>query len=167
MNITDDDMQAFVDATIKDVHKVNESQLIGTWEGIFSDTQSTIYEFRKDKTFVNRNIIYWSCPIFFGKLVITSIIQGKWAIENDSLVNYFDINSLKMEIDDSGITYQPEMADSVQTIKKILLNEENRNRYLNGLDKNPRQPRATNVDRSGNRLELTNPEGVTTHYQRK
>ena len=59
------------------------------------------------------------------------------------------------------------MADSVNAIKKLLVGDENKSSYLNGLDKNPRKPRATNVDRSGNRLELTNFDGVTTHYQRK
>ena len=167
MNITDDDMQAFVDATIRDVHKVNESNLIGTWEGIYSDMQSNIYEFHKDKTFTTRHVIYWSHPIFFGKMTILTTMHGKWAFENDSLVNYFDINSFKMEIDDSGITYQPEMADSVQAIKKILLSYENKRTYLNGLDREMRQPRATNLDRTGKRLELTSPEGQTTHYQRR
>ena len=60
------------------------------------------------------------------------------------------------------------MADSVNAIKTRLVGDENKSSYLNGLDKTPpRQPRATNVDRSGNRLELTNSDGVTTHYQRK
>ena len=76
-------------------------------------------------------------------------------------------NSFKMEIGDSGITYQPEMTDSVQAIKKYLLSEETKRNYLNGLDREMRQARATNVDRSGKRLELTNSKGETTHYQRK
>lgn len=59
------------------------------------------------------------------------------------------------------------MTDSINAIKTRLVGDENKSSYLNGLDKNPRQPRATNVDRSGNRLELTNSDGVTTHYQRK
>lgn len=167
MNITDEDMQEFVDVTIKKVHRVSEKDLIGTWEGILTDDQSCEYEFRKDHTFTSRFVHYWAYPAFYGKMAIKCNMSGKWYMENDSLVNYFDVSKFKMEVDDSGISYQPEMADSIRKIKEMLMSDDSKASYLNDLGKNPRQPRATNVDRTGMRLELTSPEGKTTHYQRK
>lgn len=166
MNITDEDMEEFVNATIKKVRPAAEKDVIGSWTAVFSDNQKLVYEFRKDHTFLANHTIYSLHNLFYGRMAINHTFTGKWAVENDSLVSYFDMSSLKVEVDESAIAYPPEKADSVRTLKQQLLSEDYKKSYLAPLAGNTRQARASNIDRTGKRLELTNPEGQTTHYQR-
>jgi hypothetical protein len=166
MNITEEDMQEFVNNTIKEVHVATEEDLIGTWLAIVDDDQSLEYEFRKDHTYSMHHTNYAQHPIFYGRMLVHYRGSGKWAEENDSLVIYLDTSSLKIEVEDNGITYQPELVDSIRSLKKQICSEEAKQSYLGPMKENPRQPRASNIDRTGKRLELTNPQGGTTHYQR-
>ena len=166
MNITDEDMQEFVNTTIKKVRPAAEKDVIGKWTAVFSDNQKLEYDFHKDHTFHTSHTIYSLHPLFMGRIAINHTFSGKWAVENDSLVSYFDMSSLKVEVDENGITYPAENADSIRTLKNQVLSEDYKKSYLEPLANNTRQARASNIDRTGKRLELTDPQGQTTHYQR-
>lgn len=166
MNITDEDMQEFVNTTIKKVRPAAEKDVIGKWTAVFSDNQKLEYDFHKDHTFHTSHTIYSLHPLFMGRIAVNHTFSGKWAVENDSLVSYFDMSSLKVEVDENGITYPAENADSICTLKNQVLSEDYKKSYLEPLANHTRQARASNIDRTGKRLELTDPQGQTTHYQR-
>ena len=166
MNITDEDMQEFVNTTIKKVRPAAEKDVIGKWTAVFSDNQKLEYDFHKDHTFHTSHTIYSLHPLFMGRIAVNHTFSGKWAVENDSLVSYFDMSSLKVEVDENGITYPAENADSIRTLKNQVLSEDYKKSYLEPLANHTRQARASNIDRTGKRLELTDPQGQTTHYQR-
>ena len=165
MNISQKDLDEFVATTIKKVRPVTEKDMIGKWKGIASDQYFIEYNFNKDHTFDVHFTIYWQAPIYYGRMIVHQTASGKWAIENDSIVSYFDLNSAMVNVDENGITYQPEKVDSIRTYKQQLSQMLEQN-FLSQFQANPRAPRASNIDRTGQRLELTNPQGETTHYQR-
>ena len=166
MNITDEDMQEFVNTTIKKVRPAAEKDVIGKWTAVFSDNQKLEYDFHKDHTFHTSHTIYSLHPLFMGRIAVNHTFSGKWAVENDSLVSYFDMSSLKVEVDENGITYPAENADSIRTLKNQVLSEDYKKSYLEPLANHTRHARASHIDRTGKRLELTDPQGQTTHYQR-
>ena len=71
-----------------------------------------------------------------------------------------------MEIDDSEVTYPAHLADSVRRYKEELASEARKPRLVKKLDQNNRTAQGTNIDKSGTRLELTDDEKKTTHYQK-
>lgn len=79
---------------------------------------------------------------------------------------HYDMKSYKMEVDDSKVTYPPHLADSVRGFKEILASEAAKPPLVKKLDKNNRTAQATNIDKSGTRLELTDDEKETMHYQK-
>jgi hypothetical protein len=166
MNITDEDMLEFVNTTIKKVHPATEKDLLGKWTAVFSDNQKLEYDFHKDHTFHTNHTIYSIHPLFTGRIAVNHSFTGKWAVENDSLVIYFDITSLKVEVDENGIAYPQENTDSIRALKNQVLSEDYKKSYLAPLSDMTRQSRASNIDRTGKRLELTDPQGQSTHYQR-
>ena len=72
-----------------------------------------------------------------------------------------------MEIDDSKISYPPHLAESVRELKDELAGEEMKPGLVKKLDQNNRTARATNMDQSGTRLELTDGEDNTMHCQKE
>ncbi len=94
-------------------------------------------------------------------------MSGTWGVEGDSLVMHYDMKSYKMEIDDSEVTYPAHLADSVRWFKEELAGEMRKPRLVKKLDQNNRTTQATNLDDSGTRLELTDGEDNTMHYQKK
>jgi hypothetical protein len=94
-------------------------------------------------------------------------LSGTWGVEGDSLVMYYDLKSYKMEIDDSEVTYPSHLADSVHWFKEQLASEMRKPSLVKKLDQNNRSAQATNLDGSGTRLELTDDEKKTMHYQKK
>ena len=59
------------------------------------------------------------------------------------------------------------MADSVRRFKEDLAGEVMKPRMVKKLEQNNRTAQATNIDKSGTRLELTDDEKTTIHYQKK
>jgi hypothetical protein len=73
------------------------------------------------------------------------------------------MDSYRMAIDDSGITYQPEKADEIEIIKKEMLQMPE---IIESLKPNPRISQAMNIDESGTRLQLKEP-GRRAGHSRK
>ncbi len=80
---------------------------------------------------------------------------------------HYDMKSYKMEIDDSEVTYPAHLADSVRRFKEELASEMRKPSLVKKLDQNNRRAQATNIDKSGTRLELTDDEKETMHYQKE
>ena len=169
MNITKEDLNEFKESTIKKNRAAKEKDVIGVWiDSVVVDHQQE-YEYRKDHTFTMRAIYHVAHPIYSGKIIRTAMLEGTWTIEGDSIIAMFNTSSCKLSADDSGISYANEMRDSVRRFVNLWLVGA---KQLNDLkqsitDQGIRQSRATNIDLTGNRLELTDSEKKTTHYKRK
>lgn len=169
MNITEEDFNAFKQSTIKKSHVARENDIIGVWiDSVVVDHQQE-YEYRKDHTFTMRAIHHVAHPVYSCKIVRTATLEGTWTIVGDSIVATFNPSSCKLSADDSGISYAKEMRDSVKRFVNLWLIGD---RQLNDLklsisEQGVRQSRATNIDQTGNKLELTDSKKKTTHYKRK
>lgn len=165
MNITEQDMEDFVNGTHMKVRKVSDNDLMGTWKYPSPvDNYYVTFEYRKDHTFTMHKLEYWSDVTFKGRMAQRHSIGGTWAIEGDSLIKVFDMDSYKMEVIDSGITYQPNQATAVEMFKKGLYKMPN---ILKSLESNPRASQAMNIDESGKRLQLNDPgAGGPMHYRK-
>ena len=168
MNITEQEMQEFVNQTYMEIHPAKEKDLIGTWNAVLVDEKNElVYNLQPDHTFTTRQSVRWGTSFFRHKMVQRFSLSGTWAVEGDSLVMYYDMKSYKMEVDDSEVTYPPHLADSVRGVKEALVGERMKPRLVKQLDQNNRTAQATNLDDSGTRLELTDGEDHTMHYQKK
>ena len=169
MNISEEDFNAFKESTVKKSRAAKEKDVIGVWiDSVVVDHQQE-YEYRKDHTFTMRAIYHVVHPIYSGRIIRTAMLEGTWTIEGDSIIAMFNTSSCKLSADDSGISYANEMRDSVRRFVNLWLVGA---KQLNDLkqsitDQGIRQSRATNIDLTGNRLELTDSKKKTTHYKRK
>lgn len=157
MNITDDELQAFLDKRKRTGEKLTDNKLFGRWNTL--DEQQQTIEFNKDHTFTQFVERRFPSPIYHGRLKITFIYTGNWNIKDDTLYRYFDAGC-DFKIDRSSITCSPEKRDTVKQILKKF--EEDAVTAIEKMKKQPRDTivRAVAIDRSGNKVELTCPENV-------
>ena len=168
MNITEQEMEEFVNQTYMEIRRAKEKDLMGTWNAVLVDEKSEMwYNLQPDHTFTTRQSIRWGTSFFRHKMVQRFSLSGTWGVEGDSLVMHYDMKSYKMEIDDSEVTYPAHLADSVRWFKKQMVSEVRKPSLVKKLDQNNRTAQATNIDKSGTRLELTDDEKKTVHYQKK
>jgi hypothetical protein len=125
------------------------------------------YNFQPDHTFSTRQSIRWGTAFFRHKMVQRFSLSGTWGVEGDSLVMHYNLKSYKLEIDDSEVSYPSHLADSVRWFKDVLAGEMLKPSLVKRLDQNNRMAQGTNLDDSGTRLELTDGEDNTMHYQKK
>lgn len=155
MNITDEELQAFLDKRKRTGEKLTDRKLFGRWNTL--DEQQQTIEFKKDHTFtqfVERRV---PSLAYHGRLKVTLIYTGSWEIKKDTLYRYLDAD-FDFKIDRSSITYPPEKRDTVEQILKQI--EENAVTTIEQQKKLPPDTivRAVAIDRSGNKVELTFPE---------
>lgn len=169
MNITKEDLNEFKESTIKKNRAAKEKDVIGAWIDSAVTDHQVEYEYCKDHTFTMRAIHHVPQPIYSGKIVQTATLEGTWTIEGDSIIAIFDPSTCKLSADDSGITYPDEMRDSVKRFINLWLVGDKQLHDLKQsiTEQGVRQSRATNIDLTGNRLELIDSEKKTTHYKRK
>ena len=168
MNITEQEMEDFVNHTYMEIRPAKEKDLTGTWNEVLLDEKDVVlYNLQPDHTFTTQQSFRIGHTVFRNKMVRRFSLSGTWGVEGDSLVMHYDMNSFKMEIDDSEITYAAHLADSVRVIKEGLEHGGAMPSLLRELIQNNRTAHATNIDKSGTRLELTDDEKFTIHYQKK
>ena len=84
----------------------------------------------------------------------------------DTLVKTFDMKTLKIDNDESHITCSKEERENqLPAVRQGMMDR------LTGsfkrINTNNRVPQATNLDRTGTRLELTEADMPPVHYQKK
>ena len=148
---------------------MNDVAFVNNIESFYKDRRMIQEQYRKDHTFTIRAIHHVAHPIYSGKIVRTATLEGTWTIEGDSIIAIFNPSTCKLSADDSGISYAKEMRDSIRRFVDLWLVGEKQLHDLKQsiTEQGVRQPRATNIDLTGKRLELTNPQKETTHYKRK
>ena len=168
MNITEQEMEEFVNQTYMEIHPAKEKDLTGTWNAVLVDQKNKLrYNLKPDHTF-SMHVSHWYGTAFFRhKMIQRYSMSGTWGVKGDSLVMYYDMKSYKMEIDDSEVTYPAYLADSVRRYREELASEVRKPRLVKKLDQNNRMAQGTNIDKSGTRLELTDDENKTMHYQKE
>ena len=168
MNITEQDMEEFVNHTYMEINPAKERDLVGTWNAVVHDKKNElVYELRRDHTFAMHQFTCVGTAFFRRKMVQRYWLSGTWGVEGDSLVMHYDMNSYKLDVDDSEISYPAHFADSVRAVKALLEGEMFKPRLVKQLDQNNRTAQATNIDKSGTRMELTDSDKNTIHYQKK
>lgn len=168
MNITEEDMENFVNHTYMVIHPAKMKDMVGNWNAVLANNKNEIaYEFRKDNTFTTQQAFRYGHSMFRNKMVQRYTLSGKWSVEGDSLVMHYDMKSYKMEIDDSEISYPPSLADKVRGLKAELASEAMKPGIVKKLEQDNRTAHATNIDQSGTRMELTDSNDNTIHFQKK
>lgn len=161
MNITEQELEDFVNETYMTVRSVKEKELVGTWETVMPNIQES-FEFHKDHTVTTHYVEYFDCWNL-GKMILRYSIAGTWAVEGDSLVMDFNMKSYRHEIDENGVTYTPDRAYDVAFMKNKTVDGLI---FVKRLEKNSRVTQSANIDKSGTRLELTGTDKDTAHYRK-
>ena len=168
MNITDREMEAFAKATARQIHPAREKDLIGKWELVSADDHDHEQEFLSDHSFTSREIYQVPSQFYTGKMALIISLNGTWHVEKDSLILQFDPASCRLTADTGNISYREEMEGQVQQIVNNLTGEERVQAIRDQFEMNgARRTRATNIDLTGERLELTYADNETQHYKRK
>ena len=167
MNISDEDLKEFVEKTVRQSRAAQEQDLIGTWINVIAKDITYEHEFHADHTYKNIFVNTLTHQACVGRALVKATTMGTWSIEGDSVIIVLNPSTLVVDIDDSGLKYTPEMHDSI-----TLGNKEYKDWYVKEFRQSiqttgARQARATNIDRTGQMLELTTSEKETTHYRRK
>ena len=153
MGITDEELSHYLEMNRHSGRLIKERELIGKWENKSENRQEDI-EFFDNHTFVNHNQYYIGNPFYSGHIITTSTMKGTWEFVGDSLVQTYDVY-LDFKIDDSKITYTPEMKDSVKSYlansEKVAVN--NKNNYIKKNEK-IRQSSAVYLDVTGEKIEV-------------
>ena len=154
MNITDEELEAFLDKRKRTGEKLTDKKLVGRWTT--QEDQPQTFEFNSDHTFKQLVEKRHPSPSYHGRLKVTYIFTGRWEIKEDSLYRYFDADN-DFNIDRSSITYAPEKRDEVEQFLKQV-----EAATIEQKKKHDRDTivRAAVIDRSGNKVELTFPENV-------
>ena len=168
MNITEEDLKAFEESTIKKSHTAKEKDIIGSWIDSVVVEHTQEYDFRKDHTFTKRISRQIAIPLYSGKIVRIVSLEGTWTIEGDSIIIVNDSSTCQLSVDDSHISYPEEMRDSVKRfINRLITDKQLKVQKIQIAKDGGRRAWATNINLTGNSLELTDPKDETTHFKRK
>ena len=169
MGITEKELEEFRNQSLMVVRRAKEADLAGIWDAVLtSDNDHTEYTFRKDHTFTNLHTKKWNHYCFRGKIITQITISGHWEIVGDTLVKTFDLKTLKIENDESGITCSKEEREQqLPEVKKYVMDRIIEKGFVEPIKSNNRMAQATNLDRTGTRLELTETGKAPIHYQKR
>ena len=115
MNIDDEELAEYVKKSQQSGRTVSKSDIIGQWEFEMSGKDVQYYDFMKPDSFIIKARSHFANPFYSGDIIIAYTFGGKWEIKRDSLTLNYSPQSVKAEVDRSGITYRAEMRDSVET----------------------------------------------------
>ena len=115
MNIDDEELAEYVKKSQQSGRTVSKSDIIGQWEFEMSGKDVQYYDFMKPDSFTIKARSHFANPFYSGDIIIAYTFGGKWEIKRDSLTLNYSPQSVKAEVDRSGITYRAEMRDSVET----------------------------------------------------
>jgi hypothetical protein len=168
MDITEQDLEDFAKTTYMEVRPAKKSEIAGIWNAVTSDDREQItYEFRKDNTFTTRQATPWGHSIYTVFVIQWITLTGTWDTKGDSLILNYDLKSCKVEVDDASITYTPDMVDEVEQFKSDLIGGKFTPKPIKVLQQNNRKAYATNVDKQGTRMVLTEPDKIPVHYRKQ
>jgi len=154
MDIDDEELAEYIKKSQRSGRTVSKSDIIGQWEYELSGKDMQYYDFMKSDSFSIKATNYYSNPFYSGDIIITYTFGGKWDIKEDSLVLNFSPESVKAEVDWSGVTYRAEMRDSVETFidryfREDQLVEQGRKQVESKTD-----TLGVSINKSGDKIEM-------------
>lgn len=176
MNITDEELERFVNEIEDNKSPLNERYLVGTWADSQNVSGNHIREdeFRSDHSFESRDTIVYTNWQFRGRIKVSVAMGGKWEIKKDSLIRYYDKETLRTAIDTSAVSASEDkkqvLSDYVQSMSDYYEKQ-----LADELDDHPRSARKGSFNLTRSKLELTltvtdengEPQEQTSHYKRK
>ena len=120
MNITDEELDAYVNSINKTGIALKEDNLIGIWKVSSADNSTEEWEYKKDHTYtvVGTQSGDVTMPFAGGKIIVNYTMEGTWDIEGDSLVQILDWDKYSVEVDDSGMNVLPGRQDMLDNWMK-------------------------------------------------
>lgn len=176
MNITDDDIKEYTKKIAKEGLPLTEEFLVGRWVNAIN-TENRIYEyaFRPNHTFTESDTLRYTMIGLRGKVTVVLSVDGKWAIDGDSLTRDYLEETFQMTVDTTKISYRAEMTDSIQSWLESNFGERRADYWKKSKISEKHRVRKGSLDLTHNKLELTkyylDDEGVeheqTFHLKRK
>lgn len=155
MNIDDEELAEYVKKSQRSGRTVSESDIIGLWESGISGKDIRYHNFMKPDSFSMTLIRHFANPFYSGDIIIKYTVGGKWNIKGDSLTLNFSPESVKAEVDRSGVTYRAEMRDSVETFidryfQVNQLTEQGRKQ----IDESKKNTFGVSINKAGDKIEM-------------
>ena len=167
MNISDQELAEFVESTSQKSRIATDNDIIGKWVDSAIDAHVTEFQFSSNHTVRDFQSYSLQDRSYSGKGYLEVTLSGEWKIEGDSLILVWDASSLQVDINEKDIVYREETRDSIRSTWQPFKEQQISIIKQSLEEKGRRYARATNIDITGNSLELTEPDGETRHYKRK
>lgn len=154
MDITDEELEAYIDKQTKTGEPVKESELIGTWADVstMGDDEESI-TFNRDHTFSHLRRHSINSSTYSGPIFYTSHFSGKWSIVGDSLIREYDKGTFT-DLDTTHIIYSTAMRDTVGIFIARLKEQVAKQNEAGKELEMGRKSNAATIDKSGNKIEL-------------
>ena len=153
MDITDEELAAYIESRERTGSNVKEHELIGSWIVVKTTESDIIIEYATDHTYTQTSISHQPAPVFNGRIDAKFITAGTWELRDDTLLMVLK-PGIKFEMDDSCVIPKPGME---QRAKDYIAEAK---AYLKKLAKErdiqEDRPRsyAASIDPTGNKIEL-------------
>ena len=153
MDITDEELAAYIGNREHTGSNVKEHELIGSWIVEKTTETDVIIEYATDHTYNQTLISHQPAPVFNGRIDAKLITAGTWELRDDTLLMVLK-PGIKFEMDDSRVTPKPGMEQRAKdyiTEAKAYLKKLAKERDIQ--EDRPRSY-AASIDPTDNKIEL-------------
>ena len=161
MNITDEELDAYVNSINKTGIALKEDNLIGIWKLSSADNSTEEWEYKKDHTYtvVGTQSGDVNMPFAGGKIIVNYTMEGTWDIEGDSLIQILDWDKYSVEVDDRGMNVLPGRQDMLDNWMKEY-KKSFEEAISNNSGRKDRNAYGASMDASHDKIELKKADDV-------
>ena len=159
MDIEDEELAEYVKKSQRSGQVVGHDDIIGHWEYEMSGKDVQYYDFMKPDSFSIKTKQHYGNPFYSGDIIVTYMYSGQWYIKGDSLMLNYSPESVKAEVDRSGVTYRAEMKDSVESFIGRYFTIERLEKLGRKRMESRQDTFALSINKSGNKIELVRGQG--------
>lgn len=153
MDITDEELAAYIENREHTGSNVKEHELIGSWIVEKTTESDIIIEYATDHTYNQTLISHQPAPVFNGRIDAKLITAGTWELRDDTLLMVLK-PGIQFEMDDSRVTPKPGMeqrtkdyiAEAKAYVKKLAKERD--------IQEDRPRSYAASIDPTGNKIEL-------------
>ena len=153
MDITDEELAAYIENREHTGRNVKEHELIGSWIVEKTTESDIIIEYATDHTYNQTLISHQPAPVFNGRIDAKLITAGTWELRDDTLLMVLK-PGIQFEMDDSRVTPKPGMeqrtkdyiAEAKAFVKKLAKERD--------IQEDRPRSYAASIDPTGNKIEL-------------
>ena len=153
MDITDEELAAYIENREHTGSNVKEHELIGSWIVEKTTETDVIIEYATDHTYNQTLISHQPAHVFNGRIDAKLITAGTWELRDDTLLMVLK-PGIQFEIDDSRVTPKPGMeqrtkdyiAEAKAFVKKLAKERD--------IQEDRPRSYAASIDPTGNKIEL-------------